>query len=226
MPRTARVAPAGYVYHVLNRGVGRMQLFSKPADYQAFLDILEETLAKIPLRVCGFCLMPNHWHFLVWPKADGQLAAFFQRLTVTHANRWQRHRHRVGYGHVYQGRFKSFPVEADEHFYQVQRYVERNALRANLVRDALSWQWSSLWVREQGTAEQQAWLSPWPAPARRDWLKRINEPETEAELEALRRSVRRGAPYGDPAWVKTTARRLGLESTLRARGRPRKQGSS
>jgi putative transposase len=100
------------VFHVLNRGVGRMNLFAKEQDYAAFLDILRQTLAAVPLRLCAFCLMPNHWHFVAWPQADGDLAAFFQRLTVTHAARWQRHRRRVGFGHVYQGRYKSFPVEA------------------------------------------------------------------------------------------------------------------
>src|SRR5512133_3734284 len=100
MPRTRRATPGGYVYHVLNRGVGRMRLFSKPRDYEAFLEILDETLAKLPLRICGFCLMPNHWHFVVWPERDDQLGVFFQRLGVTHVTRWARAKCRVGYGHV------------------------------------------------------------------------------------------------------------------------------
>ena len=133
MPRTSRVAPGGMVFHVLNRGVGRQRLFDKPADYAAFESIVEETLSKQPMRICSYCLMPNHWHFVLWPQNDGDLAAFLQRMTVTHATRWQKHRRRVGEGHIYQGRFKSFPVETDEHFYQVVRYVERNALRAGLA---------------------------------------------------------------------------------------------
>ena len=94
MPRTARAAPGGFVYHVLNRGVGRMRLFDKARDYEAFEETLAETLAKISLRVCGFCVMPNHWHFVVWPDADDQLGLFFQRLTVTHATRWVRAKRR------------------------------------------------------------------------------------------------------------------------------------
>jgi putative transposase len=221
MPRIARAAPGGYVYHVLNRGVGRMRLFAGPRDYEAFQKILAETLAKTPLRLCAFAIMPNHWHFVVWPEEDGQLAAFFQRLTVTHAVRWQRSRRRVGYGHVYQGRFKSFPVEADEHFYQLVRYVERNPLRANLVTEAAAWRWSSLWVRESGSADERRWLSTWPLPRPRDWLAHVNQPQSEAELFAVRRSIARGAPLGDPDWVQQTAARLGLESTLRPRGRPK-----
>jgi len=222
MPRTARHAPAGYVFHVLNRGVGRMQLFSKPADYEAFERVLAETLVKIPLAICGYCLMPNHWHFVVRPAAARELGRFFQRLTVTHATRWQRNRRRVGYGHVYQGRFKSFPMEVDRHFYQVMRYAERNPLRANLVSDVCDWRWSSLWIQKAGTAEQRAMLANWPLPCPRNWIELVREPQTEAELAALRRSVTRGAPFGGVHWTADTAQRLGLESALRPRSRPRK----
>ena len=149
MPRTARVAPGGIVFHVLNRGVARMQLFEKPGDYEAFDRVLNETLQAAAMRLLAYCLMPNHWHLLLWPEHDGDLAAFMQRLTITHVRRWQENRRYVGLGHVYQGRYKSFPVEEDEHFFAAARYVERNALCANLVLrggmalveslEALSW---------------------------------------------------------------------------------------
>lgn len=226
MPRGKRVALGGYVYHVLNRGVGRRRLFDKPADYEAFERLLEDTLASRPMRVCGFCLLPNHWHLVLWPEKDGQLAAFMQRLTITHVTRWQQHRHKVGEGHLYQGRFKSFPVAADEHFYQVLRYVERNALRAGLSEQAESWRWGSLWRRIHGTAEQRALLAPWPITKPRDWLAHVNEPQHEVEMQAIRNCVRRGQPLGTDAWVRSTAERLGLGATLRARGRPRRDLSN
>lgn len=222
MPRTNRAAPGGMVFHVLNRGVGRQRLFDKPADYAAFEEVLEETLDKLPMRICSYCLMPNHWHFVVWPEHDGDLAQFMQRLSVTHVTRWQKNRRRVGEGHVYQGRFKSFPVETNNYFYQVVRYVERNALRASLVERAEDWQWSSLWRRERGTVDQRRWLSAWPVSRPRRWVQHVNEPQTAAELEALRRCVARGQPFGSPGWIESTATQLGLESTLRDRGRPRK----
>jgi putative transposase len=77
------------VFHVLNRGVARMQLFEKPADYQAFELVMRETVDESPMRICAYALMPNHWHLLVWPERDGELAAFMRRLTVTHVRRWQ-----------------------------------------------------------------------------------------------------------------------------------------
>jgi putative transposase len=144
-----------------------------------------------------------------------------QRLTVRHVTRWQRHRKQVGYGHVYQGRFKSFPVSTDEYFYQVVRYVERNARRANLVEKAELWRWSSLWRREFGTREDRRILSRWPLPCPRDWRQLVNRPQTEAEVEAIRRCVNRGQPFGSGAWIERCAEKLGLQFTLRPRGRPR-----
>ena len=170
--------------------------------------------------------MPNHWHFVCWPEHDGDLGTFMQKLTVTHVRNWQEHRRRVGYGHVYQGRYKSFPVEADDYFYQVTRYVERNALRSNLVARAEEWRWGSLWRRVCGKPSDRKWLSKWPLPLPRGWKDLVNQPQTEAELEAIRRSVARGQPFGDDAWRKRTAADLGLESTMRSRGRPwPKQGN-
>jgi len=211
------------VFHVLNRGVGRMTLFGKDGDYEAFENIVEETLETRPMRICGYCILPNHWHFVLWPEEDGQLAVFMQRLTITHARRWQEHRGRVGYGHVYQSRYKSFPVQSDDHFYQVMRYVERNALRANLVERAEDWRWSSLWRREHGSRQQRALLSAWPLPVPRNWKKLVNDPQTEAEVAGIRRAIQRGRPLGNAGWVGQTAKQLGLESTLRAPHRPRKK---
>jgi putative transposase len=221
MPRTARIAPGGMIFHVLNRGVGRMRLFRGDADFEAFERILARTLETCPIRIVSYCLMPNHWHLVLWPEDDGDLGTFMQKLTITHARNWQEHRHRVGFGHLYQGRYKSFPVEHDEHFYQVVRYVERNALRARLVRRAENWRWSSMWRRLHGSAEERRLLSPWPLPLPRTWTQLVNQPQTEAELAALRKSVLRGQPFGSEKWTHKTAERLGLQSTLRPRGRPK-----
>jgi putative transposase len=212
------------VFHVLNRGVARMQLFEKAGDYQAFELVLRETVDESPMRICAYALMPNHWHLLLWPEKDGELATFMQRLTVTHVRRWQQNRGYGGLGHVYQGRYKSFPVESDEHFWVVARYVERNALRANLVLRAEEWRWSSLWRRCQGTQQEQSLLAHWPVEMPPDWVERVNQAEDGPELEALRRCVQRGRPYGQPQWQKEIAKRLGLESAFRPPGRPRKMG--
>jgi putative transposase len=214
------------LFHVLNRGVGRMRLFLKDGDFEAFERVLAKTLETRPMRIVAYAVLSNHWHFVLWPRRDGDLGAFMQKLTITHVRNWQENRRRVGYGHLYQGRYKSFPMQSDEHFYQVVRYVERNPLRAGLVDRAEDWRWGSLWRRTHGTAELGELLSDWPLPRPRLWLQHVNRPQSDAEVQAIRRSVQRGQPYGEDPWVRKTARQLGLESTLRARGRPRKVESN
>jgi putative transposase len=146
-----------------------------------------------------------------------------QRLTTTHVRRWHRHRHSEGRGHLYQGTYKSFPVQHDRHFRTVARYVERNALRAGLVQRAERWQWCSLWRRESGSEQERAILADWPVPRARNWVELVNQPQSAKELAALRESLSRGRPFGDAAWQSRTAARLNLESTFRPRGRPRKE---
>ncbi len=223
MPRTARAAPGGFVYHALNRAVARRPLFQKGGDYDAFERVLAEALQQQPTRLLAYCLMPTHWHLVLWPQRDDELTAFLRWLTHTHTMRWHAHYHTLGSGHLYQGRFKSFPIAEDEHLYTVLRYVERNALRAGLVRRAEDWRWGSLWRRQHPQASPPLALHPWPIPQPRTWVDLVNQVQTEAELEAVRRSVVRGCPFGAADWQAQTARRLGLEFTLRRRGRPRKE---
>ena len=223
MPRSARATPGGFAYHVLNRGVGRSRIFSRDTDYAAFEDILAETLYCRPMRICAYCLMPNHWHLVLWPEKADELPRFMQRLTVTHVTRWQRHKRRVGFGHLYQGRYKCFPVESDEHFYRVVRYVERNPLRGNMVKRADEWKWSSLWRKYHGTANERRLLSKWPVPRPRNWTEHVQEPLTNGELKAIQNCVVRGRPYGTDEWTRQTATSMGLDFTMRPRGRPKKQ---
>jgi putative transposase len=206
----------------LNRAVARLPLFQKDGDYDAFERVLAEALHKHPTRVLAYCLMPNHWHFALWPARDGELTAFLRWLTHTHTMRWHTHYHTAGTGHLYQGRFKAFPVAADEHLLSVLRYVERNPLRAHLVRRAEAWRWSSLWQRAQPGARLHRHLAAWPLPVPADWVERVNSAQTAVELAAVQRSVRRGTPFGSAAWQQRTAQQLGLEFTLRQRGRPKK----
>lgn len=226
MPRTTRNAPGGLVYHVLNRANTRAEILSKPADYEAFERVLAEAAPRVNIRLAAYCLMPNHWHLVLWPREDGDLPRFMQWLTVTHARRWHAHRHSGGTGHLYQGRFKSFPIQADSHFLTVCRYVERNALRAGLVRRAEDWRWCSLWRRQHGLAQTPPVLTPWPLDRPRNWRALVNEAQTPVELEALRCCVARGRPYGGDVWRARTARQLGLDSTLRPRGRPKKRATA
>jgi len=185
---------------------------------------------KLTIRLMAYCLMPNHWHMVFWPRrgADNVLSALMRRVGTTHVRRWHKHRQTAGSGPVYQGRFKSFPIERDDHLLSVCRYVERNALRARLVEKAEAWRFSSLWLRErtpplsEEEAMLQTLLADWPVPRPVNWLSWVNRPQSQDELDALRLSAKKGRPYGSPAWVEHTAIQLGLTNTLRQPGRPRK----
>ena len=211
----------GMVYHVLNRANARLPIFEKEGDYEAFERILEEAVERYDMRLLSYQLMPNHWHQVLWPKQDGDLSKFTGWLTLTHTQRWHAHRGSAGSGHLYQGRFKSFAVQDDAHFLTVCRYVERNALRAALVRRAEDWRWGSLWRYVHGDSQQKTLLASWPLRRSPNWVEHVNQPQTEAELSAIRRCVQRGRPFGDELWTEQTIERFGLETTVRPRGRPK-----
>jgi putative transposase len=198
-----------------------MTLFRSRGDFESFQRCLVQTLQTIPMRLLAFCVMPNHWHLVLWPQRDGDLARFMLRLTITHVRRWLIHRHQVGTGHVYQGRYKSFAIQDDVHLTTVCRYVERNPLRAKLVASARNWLWSS--AGQSGLpAELRATLSDSPVPRRKDWIQWVDRPQTLAEEQAVRRSIAQNRPYGDDLWMNTMKRKLRWREPLK-RGRPKKR---
>jgi putative transposase len=169
-----------------------------------------------PSDAC-YCLMPNHFHLALWPSGDGDLGRWMHWLLTAHVRRYRRHY--GGTGHVWQGRFRAFPIQEDDHLLTVLRYIERNPLRAGLVERAEQWPWSSLAAGAAAVAGPR--LDPGPVPRGADWVAAVNAPMFAAEVEAVRRSVRRDAPFGSEPWVLRTAAALGLESSLNWRGNPR-----
>jgi len=217
MPRNPRASLGGYCYHVLNRGNGRRTIFLKDGDYAAFIKLLRQAGERTPMRLLAYCLMPNHFHLALWPSADGHLSDYMMWLLTAHVRRYHKHYHSSG--HVYQGRFRSFPIQEDDHLLTVLRYIERNPLRAGLVERAQDWPWSSAAPVRFGSPPLDA--GPHPRPS--SWLEHVNAAQTEAEVAALRECIRRRRPYGDLDWAGRVAVQLGLESSLRPCGRPRKQ---
>jgi putative transposase len=226
MPRRARQVVGGLLYHVINRGCGRMKLFSKNGDYEAFIRVMFEASARFPnMRLLAYCLMPNHFHLVLKPSVDTELSKFMFWLTMTHVQRWRHAKKLVGLGPLYQGRFKAFAIEADEHFEAVVRYVERNPLRAKLVTRAESWEWSSLFAREREPDKIGALLAEWPILRRADWIRFVNAAQTERDLSEIHTAIRTGKPYGSDAWRQRTARVLGIDLNVRPRGRPLSPGN-
>jgi putative transposase len=210
-------------FHVLNRAVARLPLFEKQEDFEAFERVLIEAVTREPLPILAYCVLPNHWHFVVRPQSDQQLTDFFRWLTHTHTMRWHAHHNTGGTGHLYQGRFKAFPIEENEHLLAVLRYVERNPVRAALCELAADWRYGSAWRTQSGNEELRRLIGEWPIPRPRQWRAFVDKPQPAAEVAAIRRSISRGTPYGSEDWVTQSAVRLQLQHTLRSRGRPRKE---
>jgi len=220
MPRPKRIALGGYVYHVLNRANGRLRIFRKESDFLAFEKILGDGITLFSLRLCGYCLLSNHWHLLLWPRDDDDLSRFMRWVTLTHTQRYHTSHATVGIGHLYQGRYKSFPVQSDLHYLKVLRYIEANPLRAGLVQKAGQWAWSSFAVR-QGR-ESEVVVSDGPVELPPNWARHVQATLSPTEISGIGNSIGRGAPFGTAPWVGETATRLQLQSTVQPRGRPRK----
>jgi putative transposase len=224
MPRTRRIAPANSVQHVLNRGNKKVDIFKKAGDYDAFLNLLADGLDHVVMRILAVCLMPNHFHLVLWPRNVGELSAYMTWVMNAHVRRYHQHYGTTGLGHVYQGRYRNLTVQGDDHMYRVIRYVEANALTAGLVARAENWRWSTL--ARRFTPDGRTYLSDWPIPRPANWCDYVNAGIAREELEALRCSARRGRPYGDPWWTADVVRGHGLASTVTPRGRPNKKGTA
>ncbi len=214
MPRRPRGELRGEIHHILNRGNNREIVFHDETDHSRFILAMKEAKTRVPIRVYSFTTMSNHFHAVVQPRDIDTLSRFVHAWMSGHA---QKHncRYRLP-GHIWQGRFKAFPVEGDSHFLTVMKYVLLNPVRAGIVANPRDYPWSSLNHRDI--------VDPWPMPVLDldEWLRAPLEPKL---LEAIRNSVNRQLPFGDTAWTKRTAAALGIPTTPPRRGRPPKRGT-
>lgn len=222
MPRQPRIAIGDTIYHVINRANGRATIFKNEKDYVHFEQLLEEAKELLDMRILAYCIMPNHWHLVLYPRTDTDMSVFMHWLTTTHVRHHRIATKSIGGGHLYQGTYKSFPVEKSEYLTTLLRYVEQNPLRAKLVKRAEDWKHSSLYRRTKGTSKQKKLLAKLPVDLPQQYLKEVNTIYNEDALEEIRHSVRRGTPYGKDRWVEKFVSVHQMESTVRVPGRPRK----
>lgn len=219
MPRIARGLADNHIYHILNRGNNKQQIFFKQQDYEAFAVLIKEAKKLYPVKLFAYCLMPNHFHLIAMPEMAENLSKWMQWLMTSHVRRYNKHHNAVG--HVWQGRFKSFIIQDNEYLINAMRYVEANPVRAGLVDTANDWPWSS---HKETIGKIKPYLADkTPITLPSDWNKYVNRDMPDKDLEGLRNSIKRQSPYGTSEWQSLISTRLGLGSTLRSRGRPRKQ---
>ena len=219
MPRIVRGLADNIIYHVINRGNGRQEVFHKDKDYEAFIKLMAEAKERYPVKLYGYCLMPNHFHMAVNPKKGEELSRWMQWLMTSHVRRY--HKHYGSSGHVWQGRYKSFMIQEDRHLLMVLRYIEGNPVRAKLVQLANEWRWSSL--EETLSRRKRILTDGAPIELPKEWERYVDEPFGITEIDRLRMSVNRQTPFGDTTWQMKVCREFGLESTIKRRGRPKKE---
>jgi putative transposase len=187
MPRPPRIFNDNVPQHIVNRGNQRAQIFKSAQDYLGFVGAMADAGERTVVRVVAFCLMPNHWHLVLWPHMGSEISTYMQLLMNSHLRDVVPRHGTSGLGHIYQGRFKNFPIYNERHFLNVCRYVEANARTASLVMRAEDWPWCSLSC--QGPAPDINLLSTWPIPRPRTWLEEVN------------RSLSDVAVHPAPGWV-------------------------
>lgn len=223
MGRAPRVDIGNLVHHVLNRANGRREIFAEADEYRHFEMLLKAAIDKYNMRLLAYVLMPNHWHLILHPRSDGDLSLFMQWLSLTHTQQYHVWKQTIGHGHIYQGRYKSFLIEEDRYLWAAIKYVERNPVRAKLVRRVEQWKWGSGYRRLDGTTRERAILSDPPVNLPRNYRALVNEPDKDDDLANLRISAEKGRPLGTSKWTERMVERFQLQATLRGRGRPKSE---
>lgn len=140
MARVARKRSKSGIYHIMLRGVNKKQIFHDDDDHLRFLEIVEETKEKANLKVYGWCLMGNHVHLLLC-EGNEDISNSMKRMGVSYAFHYQTKYKWVG--HLFQGRFRSEPVDKEDYLLTVIRYIHQNPVKARLVNSPEQWRWSS-----------------------------------------------------------------------------------
>lgn len=197
----------------MNRSAKQLVLFEGPDDFDLFLEVLAEAEDRCPIRLLEYCVMPNHFHLLVWPETDMQLSTYMRWITGVHGQRWRRLRGLSGKGAVYQGRFRWVAVQSGEHYDIARRYIWQNPVRAMLADQAQRWPWSSA---SDAPMARRPTLDPGPLLTGQPRQAALGQPLETASENEMRESLRRGQPFGTPGWSRTLELREWLIGVLRA----------
>ena len=222
MPRLPRTVFANLPHHIAQRGSNREDVFFTDEDREAYLSWLKEYSDKHQVEILAYCLMTNHIHLVAVPATEDGLQRVLKPLHMRYAQRINRER---GWkGHLWQGRFFSSPLD-DAYLWAAVRYVERNPVRAGMVKRAENYRWSSaaahcgkeidsLITLKSSSNKKILSIDDWSA-----WLAEGDEKE---EIQTLRKNIEKGLPCGTEGFIKRLGKLVGRELEYRPQGRPRK----
>jgi putative transposase len=219
MPRIARGLVDNQIYHIINRGNRRESVFHDKFDYERFLKLLLDSKEKYKIKIYAYCLMPNHFHLVIYTKYAESLSKTMHRISSSYV-RYYNKKYKIS-GHLWQGRYKSFIVEKDSYLLVLLKYVEANPKRANIVECCEDYKYSSANNRINNIFDKL--ISNIPIDLPNDWSKYINDKEDKTDIDYIRNSIERQSPLGDELWQLNMVKKHGLESTLNPIGRPRRK---
>lgn len=228
MPRQARVIVPETAHHIVQRGHNRQAVFVEPADYRYYLATLQEWKQTLSVRVYAYCLMTNHVHLILAPGPDPTTMG---RLMKRLAGRQTRYVNRLEgrTGSLWEGRYKSSPIETERYLLACCRYVELNPVRAGLLEWPEEYPWSSYrqklgmensWVDEdacyRGLAEDLS-------ERRYRYRRFVMRTDTEAMDDQIRAGHRHGWLTGTSRFADEIEKKTGIRIENRTQGRPRTQ---
>ncbi len=219
MPRTARVVIPGIPHHVTQRGNYRQKVFYTDKDKEQYVNWIVEYVKKYEVEVAGYCIMGNHVHFVVIPKKEESLSRLFNMAHMRYSQYMNKKLKALG--HLWQGRFYSSPL-GEESLKEVLRYVERNPVRAKMVKKAWDYEWSSAKEHIGGKAGKLpvTGIKEILGKNEKEWKAYIEEKDREDALKQIRLSTLNGKPYGSEKFITWLETKLKLKLRLLPRGRP------
>ncbi|HEU4618623.1 MAG TPA: transposase [Gammaproteobacteria bacterium] len=227
MARRPRISPAGWALHVVQRGNNRMATFLEERDYREYLRLLEIAAKRWKTAVHAYVLMTNHVHLLVTPESESGVSKMVQYVGGRYVAWVNRRRERTGT--LWDGRFKSSPIDSDRYCLACYRYIELNPVRAGLVRHPAQYRWSS--YRANATGRASTLIDPHPtytalgdtdAERRSRYRHLFDDALPDEALHRIRKAVRAGMPTGDERFVEEIATRSNRPIRGRRPGRPKK----
>jgi len=218
MPRVARALADEQVYHIINRGNRRSNVFNDRYDFLKMLELFKIASDKYEIDIYSYCLMNNHYHLVLYAKHGALLSACMQWLGTSYV-RYYNKKYKVS-GHLWQGRYKSFIVQKEEYLLTLMKYVETNPLRAKIEKDAFLYPYSSTKARVE--KDENSFISNLPIELPTDWLGFVNDKQLKSDVDMIHNSIERQAPLGNEVWQQKVSMLYGLESSLKPRGRPKK----
>ena len=228
MPRQSRLVLPNCPHHIIQRGHNRQVVFTGDDDYLYYLDNLREWKTELGCKVYAYCLMTNHVHLVIDPGSDPEkLGLLMKRVTGRQTRYTNKMKKRSG--SLWEGRYKSSPIEANEYLLACCRYVELNPVRAGMVDDPTKYRWSSCPAKVD--CSQKTWLDLDPfylslgtsaAERAENYAAWLRESTPDSELKLIRDATQQGRLTAGEKFVREIADKIGRRLNLRKQGRPRK----